>query len=183
MSAALRLGFHCGTGTVSTLIRWQTRAGSLCPYSHVSVVLPDGRLLEAYQGEGLKLLRMNGTVRATRTLAQVQAREQVDVATIPMSVAQLHRALAFAHDQLGKGYDYLSVARFVSRRDESRASSGRWFCSEFAFEVAMQGGVALFERTRGWEVAPEMLARSPLLFFGAADPILSVPDTPTLRGV
>jgi len=55
------------------------------------------------------------------------------------------------------------VARFVSRRQASRASRGKWFCSELAFAAARKGGVHLLKNVEPWEVSPGGLSRSPLL--------------------
>jgi uncharacterized protein YycO len=69
----------------------------------------------------------------------------------------------FLFQQLGKPYDWTMVARFVTRRDESRASSGKWFCSELVYAAFKQAGVPLLRATEPWEVSPGLLAKSPLL--------------------
>lgn len=63
--------------------------------------------------------------------------------------------------RVGAGYDFVSVFRFVTRRDKDD-SSERWFCSELAagaFQVA--GHYLLHQRFH--LVTPGMLAASPLL--------------------
>jgi hypothetical protein len=44
-------------------------------------------------------------------------------------------ARAFLTAQLGKPHDYTMVARFITRRQESRRTSGKWFCSELTFDA------------------------------------------------
>jgi len=72
-------------------------------------------------------------------------------------------ALKFAMAQVGKAYDFTSVLRFISRRQERRTDSGKWFCSELVFAALQKGGVNVLERIQPWAVSPGMLACSPLL--------------------
>jgi uncharacterized protein YycO len=69
----------------------------------------------------------------------------------------------FARGQLGKPYDWTMVLRFISRRQESRKSRGKWFCSELVYASFQKAGVDLLRDTDPWEVSPGLLARSPLL--------------------
>jgi hypothetical protein len=69
----------------------------------------------------------------------------------------------FAHQHIGKPYDYLSVARFISRRSESIHSKEKWFCSEFVFAAFQAAGLNLLRDTEAWEVSPGLLSKSPLL--------------------
>lgn len=149
--ATLTFGLHRGRGVVSRLIQLQTRS----PFSHVSIVLADGTLLEAKEGRG---------VIDTRRLAEVQRAETVELVTVPCrDVVARAAAIAFAHAQLGKRYDYTSVLRFLSRRQARRKDAEVWFCSELAFAVAQAAGVTLLRDTEPWEVSPGLFARSPLL--------------------
>lgn len=153
--AVLLFGLHRGTGVISKLIQFQTRS----PYSHVSIV--DGAvLLEAKEGRG---------VIHERPVAAVLAAEAVDVVAVRCTPAQRESALAFARAQVGKRYDYTSVARFVSRRQARRKDAEVWFCSELAFAAAQQAGLDLLRETEPWEVSPGLFARSPLLV-SLADP-------------
>lgn len=140
---------HRGTGAISRLIRWQTRS----EYSHASMILGSGLFIEAREFIG---------VRALQSLT-APAGEEVDLFHVEMSATQMEEAADFALAQLGKPYDYTMVARFVSRRDASRASSGKWFCSELVYASLQVAGVSLLRDTQPWEVSPGLLARSPLL--------------------
>jgi len=144
----LRIGLHRSSGFVSTLIKWQTRGS----YSHASLVLPDDTVLESMQGKGVV---KNRTVQSCG--------EQVDLFTIPALASVHQKALDFALQQLGKGYDYTMVARFVTRRPADRKESGKWFCSELVFASFAQAGLLLLRDTEAWEVSPELLSKSPYL--------------------
>lgn len=149
MSARIIIGLHRGNSVIGKLIRWQTRGD----YSHASFLLPTGLFVEAREFIG---------VRALRHMPEVKG-EAVDLFTVEATEEQITAISDFALEQLGKPYDYTMVARFVSRRPESRASSGKWFCSELVFAALAQAGIHLLRNTEAWEVSPGLLARSPLL--------------------
>lgn len=144
----LRIGLHQSSGFVSSLIKWQTRS----TYSHASLILPDDSVLEAMQGKGVVHGR---TIRSCK--------ERVEIYETAFSQEQQASALAFARKQIGKGYDYTMVVRFVSRESESRSTSGKWFCSELVFASFAHAGALLLRATEAWEVSPGLLARSPYL--------------------
>lgn len=134
-----------GRGAVSALIRWQTRS----VYSHAAILMPDGRIVEAWQGAGVR----------TTTLSDWQG---IDRFAVPsLTDAQWRAASTFALRQVGQGYDYAGVARFLSRRDTPE--NGRWFCSELVFAAIQHAGLNLLERIPPAEVSPGHLALSPLL--------------------
>lgn len=144
----LRIGLHRSSGVVSSLIKLQTRSD----FSHASLVLPDDTVLEAMQFQGV--------VHGRKVQS---AKEVVELYRVPFTPEQQASALAFARRQIGKGYDYTMVARFVTRRPESRATTGKWFCSELVYAAFAHAGALLFRDTEAWEVSPGLLARSPLL--------------------
>lgn len=134
-----------GRGIISRLIRWQTRSR----YSHAAFLLPDGRILEAWQGSGVRV-------------AHVPDWCDIDVFAVEgVDRLQWSAVLGFARAQIGKGYDYRGVFRFLSRR--RTPDNGRWFCSELVFASLAKAGVDLLRDTDPAEVSPGMLARSPLL--------------------
>lgn len=134
-----------GRGLISTAIRWQTRS----VYSHAALLRPDGRIIESWQGAGVRLKRLEDW-------------RDVDVFDVPsMSPEQWRVALDYAALYLGSGYDYKAVLRFVSRRPA--ADDDRWFCSELVFAALQEAGVNLLERVGASQVSPGMLAWSPLL--------------------
>lgn len=145
------IALHRAPGLVGTLIRWQTRG----EYSHASIVMPNGSVIESREGKG---------VRQLKHLAPVKG-EVIDLFEVtPALTADQHLQIAeFLRAQLGKPYDWTMVARFVSRRQESRSTSGKWFCSELVYAALQQADINLFRATEPWEVSPGLLARSPLL--------------------
>lgn len=141
---------HRAPGLISTLIRWQTRS----PWSHASLLFPGAGVIEAREFAG---------VRALPAL-DPKPGESIEVFAVRgLTPAQECAVFDFAQRQLGKPYDYTMVARFVSRRQESRPSSGKWFCSELCYAALLHAGVPLLRCTEPWEVSPGLLARSPLL--------------------
>ncbi len=143
---------HRGTSLISRLIRRGTRSD----YSHASLVLPTGEHIESREGKGVLW-----HPQFTRT----NATEQVDwYAVNGLTATQLDDLWAFLSAQKGKRYDWPMVFGFVSRsRTEGHESGGKWFCSELVFAALAAAGVAPLARTDAWEVAPGLLARSPVI--------------------
>jgi hypothetical protein len=134
-----------GRGIISSLIRWQTRG----TYSHAAFLLRDGRIVEAWQGRGVHVRELDSFDGIARFSIPEMTDEQWDV------------ALGYALSQVGKGYDYWGVLRFLSRR--MQPENDRWFCSELVVESLNQAGVYPFKRTRPSEVSPGLLSISPIL--------------------
>jgi uncharacterized protein YycO len=134
-----------GRGFISGAIRWQTRS----VYSHAALLTPEGRIVEAWQGAGVRV-------------TDIEDWEGIDRFVIPsMTPEQGRIAVNFALSQVGMEYDYWSVLRFVSRR--SLPGNVKWFCSELVFAALRHAGVKLLDRIEPGEVSPGMLALSPLL--------------------
>ena len=71
-------------------------------------------------------------------------------------------ALAFAYRQEGKDYDN-PFWKFLFRvTEESRKASGRWFCSEFIFQLCAEGGLRMLRILKAFMVSPSLLFSSPL---------------------
>lgn len=140
----LDIALFRGRGLLSAAIRWQTAS----QYSHAAVVLPDGKIIEAWQGEGVRIT----------TLDSVQG---VDFFKVWLTSTQRDEVLRFLAGQIGMGYDYLGVLRFLTRF--RGAPDNRWFCSELVFAAFLHAGVPLLARTEAHEVSPGMLSRSTLL--------------------
>jgi len=130
-------------GIISALIRWQTSG----PVSHAGILLPNGDVLEAMQGAGVR----------------VRPSDQVDWSTVrafDVPGCDWDKAVAFGMKQVGKGYDYLSILRIVTRFRSP--PNDRYFCSELGFEVVEEGGVRLLERVAASKVEPVHLYTSPI---------------------
>jgi hypothetical protein len=143
--------FHRDGSLVSRAIQWQTMG----PYSHVSLLLPDGRRTEARNGIG---------VVVEDTPIQTQD-EQVDFYTLdqPLSNAELQQGMTFMDKEQGCPYDWWTLTYFLTRRTPSHGSETKWFCSEYVYAWLRASGRELFRGTEPWEVHPSLLSRSPLL--------------------
>jgi len=136
-----------GKGVISALIRWQTRS----KYSHAALLLPNGDIIEAWQGLG-------AGVRIKRGL---DSWDGVEIYAVPSATAAAwNEVIGFARSRVGAGYDYWSVARFISRRH--MPPNDKWFCSELVFAAFRFAGIHLL-RAESQEVSPGMLSRSPLI--------------------
>lgn len=149
MPKKVQIALHQGPGLIARLIRWQTRSD----YSHASLVFDDGAVIEAREGYGVRCLDS----------LQQRPGETIELYEIEMNEDQAQEIYDFALAQVGKGYDWTMVARFVTRRQESRSTTGKWFCSELVYAALQQGGITLLRRTEPWEVSPGLLGKSPLL--------------------
>lgn len=136
-----------GTSWISRMIRWQTRS----KYSHAAILTEGGTLVESLEGKGVQ------------STCDWNRPENADIFDVPSTQDQRNSIMGFLSAQVGKPYDWLMVVRFVTRRQEGRRTSGKWFCSELVFAAFQQAGISLFRETEPWEVSPGLLARSPLL--------------------
>lgn len=135
------VALHKGTGFVSRAIQWQTRS----PYSHASMVFGVNftDVIEAREFAGV------------RRLDFLDQAENIDLFTVDVTEYESEIIRQFALAQVGKPYDYVSVLRFVSRRQASRESSGKWFCSELVFAAFRKAGINLLARVEPWAVSPD----------------------------
>jgi len=146
------VGLYKSNTIISKLIRWQTRG----KYSHAALHFGGDKVaVEAWHKGGVQKgpvghLHANGT--------------QIDIYDIKRFFFE-DVVEAYATEQVGKPYDFTMVARFMSRRGESSRSKEKLFCSELVFDALNKGGLNLFKKTRGWEVSPDLLKRSPYLSY------------------
>lgn len=139
----MKILLHKGSGWISRAIKWQSRG----PYSHASVEI-GGRFYEAREFKGVRVLSHPSS-------------DVYDVfEVIGITEAQEQEAQQFLLQQIGKPYDYTMVLRFITRQNESRKSSGKWFCSELVAAVMKKIRLALFNNTEPWEVPPNWIQRS-----------------------
>lgn len=136
--------FH-GRGLISAAIRLQTRS----EYSHAALLMPDGQIVEAWQGAGVRVKALTDW-------------SGIDIYDVPrLYQYQWNDAIDFALRQVGQGYDYKGVLRFLTRQDTPE--NGKWFCSELVFAAMQFAGLNLLERIPAAEVSPGMLRLSPHL--------------------
>lgn len=138
-----------GRGLLSAFIRWQSRS----KFAHAALLLPDGRILESWPGAGVRVTSLPDWDGVT--VCRVQGMTEVG----------WRMSVSFACEQVGCGYDWLGVTRFVSRRE--MPTNTRWFCSELVTAAVAAGGVELVRGIPPSEVSPHLLSVSPLLILDA----------------
>lgn len=136
--------FFRGKGVISALIRWQTDG----TYSHVGAYTDDGYVIESKEGKGVRKHKYTDF-------------KDADFYSIDVTPSQKKLFYEFLNSQLGCGYDYWGIVRFVSRR--MLPENDNWFCSELMFAAAEAAGIVLLGRTKAYEVSPSLLSRSPYL--------------------
>lgn len=107
---------------------WLIRAATWSDWSHVDLILPDGRLLAAAAPHGVQYYSQEERLSIASAAA---------IMHFPCSEEQ---ALKWAETQVGKPYDWLGVAGIGLHRDWEE--DDKWFCSEFAARALKEGGFA-----------------------------------------
>lgn len=137
-----------GGNPISMLVRMQTRS----IYSHVGIIVTGTNwVVESYPGVGVRKRCLTASDMAEVDLFNVKG----------MTPGMWEEAIAFCESQIGMGYDWWSVARFLSKR--SAKENKKWFCSELVHKAVAEAGVRLLERISSAEVSPAHIAISPLL--------------------
>jgi len=142
----ITLRFIRDTSVISELIGWQTFG----KWSHVEFCLPDG-YLGSQAPEGVKLRPWDYCKPSEELRCTVE---------VPTDVGK--RILAFARAQIGKPYDYKSIAGFIMRRDWTDANA--WFCSELVAASFKHAGHPLLRTEECNRISPSTLSLSPLLY-------------------
>lgn len=113
-------------------------------YSHVDIVLTDGKLFGA-RGDGVKIREPWGCYdRIIRKISDA-----------PESI--IDKALT----QEGKPYDYTALLGFLARRDWTKDCS--WFCSELVAWAFSEEGYPLLNADNYYRITPRDLLLSPYL--------------------
>lgn len=133
-----------GTGFIDNLICFETRS----EFTHAAIRISGDTIIESYPGAGVRLRKIEGPDFLT---------------TMEWAVPGVDwtKALDFAAGEIGCGYDWLNVSRFLTRL-RGKQSDRRWFCSEFVFAVVAAGGVPLLDRIDAWQVSPRDLSICPI---------------------
>jgi uncharacterized protein YycO len=120
-------------------------------FSHVDLVLPDGKLLGARINGGVKIREPGYEEFDSLQQWQVECDEY-----------QAERITVAAKSQIGTPYDWLSIVNFVVHRNWRKTNS--WFCSELVAWAFEQGGLPLLNpRVEVNRITPEDILLSPLL--------------------
>ncbi|WP_111496142.1 C40 family peptidase [Marinobacter bohaiensis] len=136
----ITLQFSTTKGIGSQVIRWATWS----PYSHVDLVLADGRLLGATARYGVSIRNPEPTLAC----AQFQ---------VPGSV----EAIEAARSQIGRPYDWAGILGWGFRRNWQEQDA--WFCSELIAWAFEQAGCPLLRGDRSHRITPRDLLLSPML--------------------
>ena len=143
-----------GTGFVSKAIQIQTRS----PYSHTAIQFSDGDVCEAWHTGGDRF--WHGSVRwISDPFDEHASNTMIDVYRINGAVDE-QKARAFCDSHIGDKYDFLSVIRFMNRRDAPK--NDKWFCSELALSCITYAGLELLHGNPA-HMSPRDVAMSPLL--------------------
>ena len=149
----MRILCYRGVGLISRAIRFQTRS----LYSHVAIELQEHEIYEAWHVGGVRQLRyaIDGHDKST----------VIDIYRVDPAInCDIDKVRAFLQSQIGKKYDFKSVARFLTRR-KVRADD-KWFCSELVLAAIQAGGGELLHVNPS-EASPRDVAISPYLFYEA----------------
>lgn len=141
--------FHCGRKVMSRVVRFLTRG----PYSHVSILLPDGAHIEALQWKGV----------LWHPVFTADADEQIDFFPISLTDQQVDTIRRLARPEIGCGYDWWAILAFLTRQRWKAPSPTRWFCAELIAYLLEGCGLRLLRDTRPWELSPVELGHSPIL--------------------
>lgn len=149
----MKFACYKGTSRISKVIRFITRS----EYSHVAVILRDGRVVEAWDGKGVRIVNDISDRHTPGT--------EVDIFRFasPLTPEEYEAAERFLLREIGQSYDWKGVFRFVTRKRPTVDSD--WFCSELAFQASVEAGRPLLKNTLAFEVPPDLIPRSPVLGF------------------
>ena len=147
----MRVILSRGGNPISRTIRWITRG----PWSHASLLRPDNMVLEAVWPR-VRLLPFAVWVKPMKP-------SNFQIFTVETTAPQSEDVCAYALAQVGKPYDLIGDLHFLTRQGYADQPDTKWFCSELVFESFREAGIHLFARTEGWQVDPQLLARSTLV--------------------
>lgn len=150
----IRYAFFRGRGVISWAIRTFTRG----EYSHVGVWFEDKTLYEAWQGSGKHLWRNSGV----RRIPNWKPSGGIDIYKLEVTERQYEDAQRYAESQVGTGYDYRGVIRFVTKCKPPEDTNN--FCSAYAFDIAKAARRYLLHAPAGEYINPNVLSYSPFLF-------------------
>lgn len=124
------IALYRGFSPLSQVIRWQTDSDK----SHAAWILRDGTVVESWAPYGVRHLAhpFEKHTRGTR----------IDIYSIDgISAHGSKRAERFLLDEVGSGYDFGGIWRFVIRRGGAHPT--KWFCSELVAAAAIRAGLPL----------------------------------------
>jgi uncharacterized protein YycO len=125
-------------------------------YSHASVVLQDGSVIESAP--------FKGVVRYPNIQATAKKDQLIDLYSVKSTVKQYKTIVAFLESKIGCKYDYLSVFGFVvfSNR-QGRKARDKWFCDELIIAAFNQAKIHLVGKMPAWKASPTTISYYPKL--------------------
>lgn len=142
-----RVLLFTGGDPIAAVVKWQSRSH----YSHAALLIPGtNRVIESYPFRGVRERELTS-----------KDWERVHAYEVPgMTAGMWDAACAFAQSQMGCGYDWRNVLRFVTRIPGRE--NGRWFCSELVFKALEKSYLRVLQMSAEY-VNPGHLAASPYL--------------------
>lgn len=146
------IALYKGIGAISRTIRWFNWG----PYSHASWIRRDESCIEAWHRGGVRhtghwaLDHQFGTALDFFVIDGLTSGEEEGIEEFLLS-------------QVGKGYDFRGITRFVSRLPPQRDMDQvqRWFCSVLVFAAVARVRRPLLARVEPHKVHPTLLSYSP----------------------
>lgn len=132
-----------GSGFISRAIQLQTRSS----YSHVGI-LANNLLYEAWHVGGV---RNDRKLEGNYDLYEFKE---------PLACVDQLQVIDWLEDKIGMPYDFLMVARFLSRRAATK--NKKYFCSELVMDAFNTAGIYLLNAQSHY-VSPRDIGMSPLL--------------------
>lgn len=150
--------FSTTKGIDSWFIRWFTWS----KYSHVDLVMEDGKLLgarltsdQSFTGRSGVQIRPPNYENFSNTLCVY----------LEVSDSQYDQFWKIALGEAEKKYDWGAILGFVFKKDWRCID--RWFCSEYALWVATQAGIKLLNLDPINRCSPGLLLCSPLFIYAS----------------
>lgn len=142
-----RVLLFTGGDPIAALVKWQSRSH----YSHAALLIPGtNTVIESYPFVGVRKRQLTA-----------KDWERIHVYEVPgMTGRMWSGAIAWAESQLGRGYDWRNVFRFITRIPGRE--NHRWFCSELVFMALQKAYLRVLNMTAEY-VNPGHLGASPYL--------------------
>jgi len=153
---SVKILLYRGKSLISKAIQWQTRS----PYSHAAIALDDGYIGSTPVYEAWHI---GGVAKNPNPFAVHTPGTPIDAFVVEGVNLDLDAMRRWADAQVGKGYDFVSVFRFVTRRQAPHNS--KWFCSELVEAIcrAGNGNAPVLLRGEPSLMSPRDLSMSPRL--------------------
>ena len=147
----VKVAQYKGTSWVSRAIKFATRG----KYSHTAIILPDGRIVEAWQG--VNMVRVISSLSEGHTPGTL-----VDIYSTNFTESEQTKFIEFIEEQVGKPYSKWGlVASYFNKSEYNKYEGKRWFCSQ-VFVAACHAASRFYwgTDTKPWQIPPTMVTRN-----------------------